>query len=182
MTSLAKFTFSAGDKKFTRESVASIVDSDNAGEKVCDLLIAHGYNAYMLTKDGGKDFPDERKHIYELAVDGVDAKFPKWNVLTLMAVDTKTLSKEDKGIKQSIQTIVSKVVASWMTKLNARENVDGEPRVTMLYEHKQAELISKRIKVLQSRRKLATGYDMIEVLGHLIAARNSLRDANPPTD
>ena len=182
MTSLAKFTFSAGDKKFTRESVASIVDSDNAGEKVCDLLIAHGYNAYMLTKDGGKDFPDERKHIYELAVDGVDAKFPNWNVLQLMAVDTKTLSKEDKGIKQSIQTIVSKVVASWMTKLNARENVDGDPKVTMLYEHKQAELISKRIKVLQSRRKLATGYRMVDVLGYLVQAQKLLSNAIPPTD
>ena len=182
MTTLAKFKFSAEDKKFTRASVASIVDSDSAGEKVCDLLVAHGYNAYMLTKDGGKDFPDERKHIYELAVDGVDAKFPKWNVLTLMAVDTKTLSKDEKKLKARTQTLVSKVVSYWMTKLNARENVDGEPRVTMLYEHKQAELISKRIKVLQSRRKLATGYDMIEVLGHLIAARNSLRDANPPTD
>jgi hypothetical protein len=136
----------------------------------------------MLTKDGGKDFPDERKHIYELAVDGVDAKFPKWNVLTLMAVDTKTLSKEDKGIKQSIQTIVSKVVASWMTKLNARENVDGEPKATLLFEHKQAELISKRIKVLQSRVKLAAGYKMVEVLDHLKAARKQLRDAIPPTD
>ena len=69
-----------------------------------------------------------------------------------------------------------------MTKLKARENVGGDPQVTMLFEHKQADLISKRIQVLKSRRKLATGYDMIEVLGHLIAARNSLRDANPPTD
>ena len=182
MNQLAKFTFSAEDKKFTRASVASIVDSDSAGEKVCDLLIAHGYNAYMLTKDGGKDFPDERSHIRELAVDGVDAKFPDWNVLHLMAVDTKTLSKDEKVSKAKAQTIVSKVVASWMTKLNARESEGEEPRATMLFEHKQADLISKRIKVLQSRRKLATGYDMIEVLGHLVAARNSLRDANPPSD
>lgn len=182
MTSLAKFTFSAEDKKFTRASVASIVDSDSAGEKVCDLLIAHGYNAYMLTKDGGKDFPDERKHIYELAVDGVDAKFPEWNVLHLMATDTKTLSKDEKVSKAKAQTIVSKVVASWMTKLNARESEGEEPRATKLFEHKQADLISKRIKVLQSRRKLATGYDMIEVLGHLVAARNSLRDATPPSE
>jgi hypothetical protein len=182
MNQLAKFTFSPEDRKFTRASVASIVDSDSAGEKVCDLLIAHGYNAYMLTKDGGKDFPDERSHIRELAVDGVDAKFPDWNVLHLMAVDTKTLSKDEKVSKAKAQTIVSKVVASWMTKLNARESEGEEPRATMLFEHKQADLISKRIKVLQSRRKLATGYDMIEVLGHLVAARNSLRDANPPSD
>jgi hypothetical protein len=182
MDTLAKFKFSAEDKKFTRASVASIVDSDSAGEKVCDLLIAHGYNAYMLTKDGGKDFPDERTHIRDLAIDGVDAKFPEWNVLHLMAVDTKTLSKDEKVLKAKAQTIVSKVIASWMTKLNARESEGEEPRATMLFEHKQADLISKRIKVLQSRRKLATGYDMIEVLGHLVAARNSLRDANPPSD
>jgi len=182
MNKLAKFTFSSEDKKFTRASVASIVDSDSAGEKVCDLLVAHGYNAYMLTKDGGKDFPDERKHVYELAVDGVDAKFPKWNVLHLMATDTKTLSKDEKKWKAKVQTLVSKVVSYWMTKLNARENVDGEPKATLLFEHKQAELISKRIKVLQSRVKIATGYKMIEVLDHLKAARKQLRDAIPPTE
>ena len=182
MTTVAKFKFSAEDKKFTRASVASIVDSDSAGEKVCDLLVAHGYNAYMLTKDGGKDFPDERTHIRDLAVDGVDAKFPSWNVLHLMAVDTKTLSKDEKKLKARTQTLVSKVVSYWMTKLNARENVDGEPRVTMLYEHKQAELISKRIKVLQSRRKLATGYRMVDVLGYLVQAQKLLSNAIPPTD
>ena len=182
MNQLAKFTFSPEDRKFTRASVASIVDSDSAGEKVCDLLIAHGYNAYMLTKDGGKDFPDERSHIRELAVDGVDAKFPDWNVLHLMAVDTKTLSKDEKVSKAKAQTIVSKVIASWMTKLNARENVDGEPKATLLFEHKQADLISKRIKVLQSRVKIASGYKMVEVLDHLKAARKQLRDAIPPTD
>ena len=182
MNKLAKFNFSAEDKKFTRASVASIVDSDSAGEKVCDLLIAHGYNAYMLTKDGGKDFPDERKHVYELAVDGVDVKFPSWNVLHLMATDTKTLSKDEKKWKAKVQTLVSKVVSYWMTKLNARENVDGEPKATLLFEHKQAELISKRIKVLQSRVKIACGYKMIGVLDHLKAARKQLRDAIPPTD
>ena len=58
----------------------------------------------------------------------------------------------------------------------------GDPKVTMLYEHKQAELISKRIKVLQSRRKLATGYRMVDVLGYLVQAQKLLSNAIPPTD
>lgn len=165
---------------YTQESVAAIVNSEEAGNKVRDLLIAKGYTAYMLSKEGKKEYPEERQHIYDLAVDGVDKKFPSRKVRHLFAVDTKTLSKEDAKLKQESQTLVSKVITTWMNKVaKAEQSGAGEPAQTQLWEHKQADLIGKRISQLEARTKFATGYKMIDVLNHLKDARKVLASAKP---
>jgi len=165
---------------FTRASVAAIVDSEDAGNKVRDLLKAKAYTAYMLSVEGKKEYPEERLHVYDLAVDGVDKKYPNRKVLRLFAVDTKTLSKADSKLKAESQTLVSKVITNWMNRLAKLEAAEkGEPTQPQLWEHKQADLIGKRISVLEARTKFASGYKLSDVLTPLKLAKKLLASAKP---